>query len=186
MGKRKNLATRKPGGALRDQPQLPSPSETKRLFDLVLAGVRPPEFGTQLGRLMASGRITPAQFNAGNAWCVLVQAYAIACRGPKQPGSIEMDAAGGTASDVDSDIGIKEAGRDRRVVETYLAATQLLKLAPARSLKTLEAVVVRDEYYGTHDDLVALKAALDILSAFYSSKREKPKTQQQRRVSDGC
>ena len=41
MGKRKSLAARKPGGALRDQPQLPSPSESKRLFDLALAGVRP-------------------------------------------------------------------------------------------------------------------------------------------------
>ena len=176
MGKRKSNAQRRPEGRIdpRSQPQLPSPSETKRLFDLVLAGVRPPEFGTQLGRLMASGRITPAQFNVGNAWATLVRSYAIACRGPKQPGSIEMDAAGGTASDVDSEIGVKEAGRDRRIVETYLAATQLLKLAPVRSQKTLEAVVVRDEHYGTQSDLAALRAALDILSAFYSSKREKP------------
>jgi hypothetical protein len=175
MGKRKTLAQRKPGGRIYTyaEPQLPPPSEIRRLRDLVHAGVRPAEYGSELGRLNSTGKISETQYAAGRKWAALVEQYASACCGPKPPCSLQLDRAGGSSVDVDSDAGLRIVKRDSRATESFLAARTALGQAGEAASTMVRAVTEKEQACTTIADLENLRRGLNYLTAHWEISRRK-------------
>ena len=75
MSRRKSLALREPNGRPQRPPELPPPSEVRRLRDAALSGMRDSTWGTELGRLYLVGKITATMFAAGKRWGELAVMY---------------------------------------------------------------------------------------------------------------
>ena len=79
MPPRKPLARREPNGRpRRHRDSGPSPTEISRLRDAALAGMKDPIWGTQLGILHLSGKLTNSQLAAGKRWAELARDYSTA------------------------------------------------------------------------------------------------------------
>jgi hypothetical protein len=177
MSRRKSMAIRKPSGrrSFRAQVQLPPASETRRVRDLVLAGVRPAEWGTMLGRLYMEEKISALQYSAGKRWTTLVGDYTQACHGPKPPQTARLDPSGGTPPDPDSLKGVREARRHARVIEDYVGAHRMLQLAGTTSERIVRAVCEEDQAPVGVMELDALRIGLQTLVSWWSSKPNRPK-----------
>lgn len=177
MSRRKHLAARKPGGRLKPtrDPSLLSPTETRRLFEQASAGLRAPEWGTQLGRLHIIGRINATQFAAGKRWIELTSDYSTACQSPMKPRTTQLDAVGGTQADPDSATGQREARRHERCTMAFLEGRTALRLAGAEAERAVESVCELDCAPVGVVELEALCRGLQALSAYWSAKRPKPR-----------
>ena len=132
MSRRKHLAPRTASGRLRhsSDTSLLSPTEARRLFDAVSAGLRDPVWATVLGRLYRDGKINSAQFAAGKRWAELVANYSIACRSPSPPRSLSLDAIRDMPIDPDTTTGAKEVARHEKASAAYRGSA---RVAPRRS-----------------------------------------------------
>jgi hypothetical protein len=151
---------------------LASPLEVRRLMDAALRGVRDASFGTEIGRLSLTGKLTSAEVAIAKRWAELVNAYSAAMRGPKGPSTVEMDAGGGQPSDPDSDVGRKEASKHTRAVTNWIEGRDALRKCGRGVENVVEDVVVHDRARTGFDELVALRAGLHALSTEWSTKRK--------------
>jgi hypothetical protein len=60
-----------------------SPAEAVRLRNAAIAGMRAPEWATEIGRLFLEGKVTAAEFEAGKRWGRLVGKYQRAVGAPR-------------------------------------------------------------------------------------------------------
>jgi hypothetical protein len=111
-----------------------APTELRRLVDAAKLGLKDAQWGTQLGLLVLSGKITATQYTAGKRWSELARDYGSAIGGPRQPRSAGMELGQGETVDPDSLRGRREALRHVKAAETYQAAAAALGLMgkPAR------------------------------------------------------
>ena len=173
MPPRKTLARREPNGKpQRHRDSGPSPTEISRLRDAALAGMKDPIWGTQLGILHLSGKLTNSQLAAGKRWAELARDYSAAVGAPRGPRSAALEASGGSAVDPDSARGLREARRHSQIIHGYLAALETL--ARASSLARAAVVLVcEQDAHPIPTDLVALKSGLDALTAFWNGAKRK-------------
>lgn len=92
--KRKSMHRREPNGKPQReakqqtrQHEMPSPAEVKRLRDAAMIGMRDAIWGTVLGYLHLSGKLSIDQFTAGVHWARLSRFYHRAMEGPRDPRS---------------------------------------------------------------------------------------------------
>jgi hypothetical protein len=135
--------------------------------------MRDASFGTEIGRLHLTGKLSSGEVAIARRWHELVVAYSAALRGPKGPSTVLLDDAGGTSSDPASEIGIKEAKKHARAVTNWIEGRDALRRAGRGIEAVVDDVVVRDLTRPGFDELAALRAGLQALSSQWSSARKK-------------
>ncbi len=85
MSRRRCNVIREPNGraSRAGAVELLPPTEMCRLFDAATTGLRDPQFGSMLGRVHLTGKITRAEFAAGKRWAELTTEYNIFCEAPR-------------------------------------------------------------------------------------------------------
>jgi hypothetical protein len=182
MTRRKVMASRHPSGrinARKVEPAMTPASEVRRLRELAWAGVRPAEWGTELGRLYQTDKITAAQYAAGRKWAGLASDYTQACQGPRTPRTASLDPSGGCATDPDSDKGAKEARRHARIVVGYVEAAAALRLTGRLCGRLVVAVCEDDQVPGGEAEHAALRIGLNALIELWTAKRKSGKAKTQ-------
>ena len=174
MSRRKPMAIRNPCGRISrsDHQELLAPTQVRRLLDAAAAGLRDALWSTMLGRIHLAGKITAAQFAAGKRWAELVSDYSTACQSPRAPQTVLFDAKGGTPADPDSEKGAREAPRHERAVARYLEGRHALRLAGPHAECVVTSVCISDHAPAVFDELNALRAGLQSLSAQWSARRK--------------
>jgi hypothetical protein len=169
MSRRKSMAQREPNGRAQRAPQLPAPSEVKRLRDAALAGMRDPLWGTEIGRLYLAGKLTSTMFAAGKRWSELASQYSQAlCSPSPDPKAISLErSAGGNSHDPDSPDGRKEARRHARAVASFIDAHVALKDHGPAAARIVRSTCERGETITGHQDLIALTGGLERLAQFW-------------------
>lgn len=168
MPKRKSLAQREPNGRIQREPQLPPPSEVRRLRDAALSGMRDPLWGTEIGRLYLAGKITAVGFAAGKRWGEQAVLYSRAlCSPSPDPKAVCFDRSGGDSLDPDSYEGRKEARRHERAVTSFIDAHVALKSISGAAERVVRLVCERDEMLAGHENLLALVNGLSALAGFW-------------------
>lgn len=125
--RRKRLAYREPNGkpqrgGERDYP----PVMVKRLRDAAMAGLRDPEWGTELGRLFLEAAITPEMYAAGKKWCETVAWYHQAIGVKLMHSPVLERGRGGQEPDPDSEAGRIQAAKDTERAERFFEAHAVL------------------------------------------------------------
>lgn len=167
MSRRKHMAKREPNGRAQRDPQH-SPSEIKRLRDAALAGMRDPLWGTEIGRLYLSSKITATMFAAGKRWAELATQYSQAlCSPSPDPRAVNLDRSGSHHVDPDSPEGRREARRHARAVASFIDAHAALKSHNTASERLVRATCERGQTIAGHADLLFLASGLDRLAAFW-------------------
>lgn len=168
MTRRKTMAQREPNGRPQRDPQLPPPSEVRRLRDAALAGMRDPLWGTELGRLYLVGKITSAMYAAGKRWSELSTKYSRALCSPcPDPKAVCFDRSGGESPDPDSYEGRKEARRHERAVTSFIDAHAALKSTSMAAERVVRSMCERNEILLGHESLMALSTGLSTLAGFW-------------------
>ena len=128
MAKRKNLLSADAEWAAlarRTRPEFP-PAQVKRLRDAAMAGLRDPEWGTELGRLYLEGTITAAMYAAGKDWREKAARY-VSSLGHFPVRSILVENRGGSLPpDPDTPEGRKRARREADAMERFFEAHHVL------------------------------------------------------------
>ena len=142
-GRKRQAGPREPGGRLARSTAEPdksyAPAAIKRLTDCAINGVADEAYGTVLGRLYLEGRLSAAQFAAGQRFDRLTRRYLQAIAAPRpDPRSIGLD-DGPRSADIDPD---SRAGREQ--TEDHRAT--IAAMGAARAIlagcgKTAEAAV---------------------------------------------
>jgi hypothetical protein len=171
MPPRKTLALRERNGKPQRQPHGPSPTEVRRAIEAATAGLREGVWGTMLGRLRLTKRLTDAQFTAGIRWATLARDYTASTAGPRQPRSAALDPSGGSSLDPFSPAGLAEAERHSQTVHRYLGALEMLRHTGNPARLAVEAVCELD-LHPTPPELEHLKRGLDVLYAWWNGKRK--------------
>ena len=175
MPPRKTLARREPNGQTKRslrEPAGPSPTEISRLRDAALTGMKDPIWGTQLGILHLSGKLTNSQLAAGKRWAELARDYSTAQQSPKPPRSPALEASAGSAVDPDSAKGVREARRHSQIVHGYLGALETLTRTSSLA-RAAVVLVCEQDAHPIPTELVALKSGLDALTAFWNGAKRK-------------
>ncbi len=167
MARRKTMAQREPNGRVQRVQQLGA-GEIRRLRDAAMSGLRDPMWGTELGRLHLTGKITTVQFAAGRQWCEYAARYqqALCCPSP-DPKAVAWESLKSEGADPDSPEGRKEARRHVRSVASYQDAHVALKSSLGVSVRILQQVCERDEMLTGHMELQSLICGLDALAGFW-------------------
>ena len=181
MPKRKSLARREPNGrvqrepnAQRDQHRLTATSEVKRLRDAALLGMRDPLWGTEIGRLYLTGKITAAAFAAGTRWAEQAVQYSQAlCSPSPDPRAVSFDRSGGDSLDPDSYDGRREARRHERAVASFIDAHVALKSIGGASEAAVRHVCERDQMLSGHENLMALIRGLAALAGYWGLSEDR-------------
>ena len=175
MPPRKTLARREPNGqtkrSLRESAG-PSPTEISRLRDAALAGMKDPIWGTQLGILHLSGKLTNAQLAAGKRWAELARDYSTAQQSPKPPRSAALEASAGSAADPDSAKGAREARRHSQIVHGYLGALEALKRTGEIPRLAVRDVCEFNLFPVGSFQLAALRTGLQGLAAWWAGEKK--------------
>jgi hypothetical protein len=139
-----------------------SPTEIKRLRDAALSGLRAPEWGSELGRLLLHGKLTPTQYEAGRRFAVLVREYHSTLGAPDYPkASLNQNARSGHAE------GPTEAVRHQQVILAYDEVINALGGYGGRSFLVVKLVCDGDASVSTADALRKLTYGLDTLAAHW-------------------
>ena len=133
MPPRKHLAKREPNGKPQREPSGPSPTEISRLRDAALAGMKDPIWGTQLGILHLSGKLTSSQLAAGKRWGELARDYSAAVGAPRAPRSAALEASGGVGESIQIAPRAREKPADTPKSSTAISAPSRRSNAPAKS-----------------------------------------------------
>lgn len=167
MTRRKTMAQREPNGRVQRVAEF-SVSETRRLRNAAMVGLRDAVWGTELGRLHLTGRINTAQFAAGRKWAECATVYYQALNGPApDPKAIAYEIVKGEAIDPDSREGRKEARRHERAVASMIDARAAVKSTPGASERILRHICERNEMVVGHHEVMSLACALDSLASFW-------------------
>jgi hypothetical protein len=110
------------------EPEL-APTQIKRLRDAALAGLQSEEWGSELGRLLLTGRIGPDLYAAGRRWAECTMRYGAALGAPPpHPPPAPLERANSAAPpDPASEAGARLAARERAAVQTWREAHAVLR-----------------------------------------------------------
>ena len=147
-----------------------APTEARRLMDAAKTGLRDPVWGTTLGWLHLSSKLTAAQFAAGNRWAEVAAEYSAACNGPRPPKSASLERGQGEALDPDSPDGLREARQHTKALVRYVGAAAILNAAGARARRAVADTCERGQMPEGVDSLRALKAGLDVLAVWWAGR----------------
>ena len=141
-----------------------SPSQVKRLRDAAMRQMCDPEWGTELGRLFLSGRISASQFSAGKWFSMLSMAARNAIHPPAEPTqSAFLPKNGGHAPDPDSDKGRKQAHHDREAVSAFMEAHAALIGAGMLAERAVRRICEDNKTIEGHLQLLSLVSGLEWL-----------------------
>lgn len=153
------MVRRQPNGQPHREREFP-PLQVKRLRDAAMAGMRDPEWGTELGRLYLARRISEVQYAAGKWWAETAGWYhqAIGVQPLRSP-SAELG-RGGSSPDPDSPKGQELATREAERAERYFEAHAVLLGAGAGAEKAVRDVCERSLCCVSASELMALRVGL--------------------------
>ena len=169
MGKRKNrlLKARTPSGQLSRagrEREFP-PAQVKRLRDAAMAGLRDPEWGTELGRLYLEGTITASMYAAGKDWREKAARY-VDTLGHFPVRTILLEGRGGSMPpDPDTPEGQKRARREADAMERFFEAHHILLSAGKMAEATVRRLCEHNEGPCGMAELIALRNGLSALAA---------------------
>lgn len=159
--KRKLIVSREPNG----RPQRvkeSAPAEVKRLRDSALREVRHAEWGTELGRLYLSDKITEAMYAAGKWWAEQAKKFQAAIGAfPVRSAALEPG-RGGTQADPDSPEGQKIAKREANQAEIFFDAHAVLVQTGCESV--VRRVCEENESPCGLNELLSVKRGLSVLA----------------------
>lgn len=162
------MAQREPSGKVQRVPQLPPPSEVRRLRDAALSGMRDPTWGTEIGRLYLAGKISSMAYAAGKRWAEQAVLYSRAlCSPSPDPKAVCFDRSGGDSLDPDSHEGRKEVRRHQRAVASFVDAHAALCACLPSPERVVRAMCERNEMLTGHESLLALNRGLLALASFW-------------------
>jgi hypothetical protein len=130
-GRKRQAGPREPGGRPARSAAEPdstySPSAIKRLTDCAISGIADAAYGTPLGRLYLEGRLSAAQFAAGQRFDRLTRRYLQAIAAPRpDPRSIALD-HGPRSADIDPDSAAgREQMADHRAIVTAMGEARAI------------------------------------------------------------
>jgi hypothetical protein len=168
MGKRKNrlLKARTPSGQLSRagrEREFP-PTQVKRLRDAAMAGLRDPEWGTELGRLYLEGTITATMYAAGKDWREKAAKY-VSTLGHFPVRTILVEGRGGSLPpDPDTEEGRKRARREADAMERFFEAHHVLLSAGKLAETAVRRLCEHDEGPCGMAELIALRNGLSALA----------------------
>lgn len=164
MRKNRLVQVREPNGRLSraGKQQESAPAQVKRLRDAALAGMRDPQWGTQLGRLFLGGMITEEMYAAGKWWGEKAAQYCTAINAPVPfPRSASLDIGRGNQSaDPESEAGREEARRHRGAVLVFLEAHAALMGAGMLAERAVRRLCEEDVMPCGLEELNSLRSGL--------------------------
>lgn len=168
MARRKNrlLKARTPSGQLSRagrEREFP-PTQVKRLRDAAMAGLRDPEWGTELGRLYLEGTITATMYAAGKEWREKAAKY-VDTLGHFPVRTILAEGRGGSLPpDPDTEEGRKRARREAGAMERFFEAHHVLLSAGKLAEATVRRLCEHNEGPCGMAELIALRNGLSALA----------------------
>jgi hypothetical protein len=136
----------------------------KRLRDAAMAGLRDPEWGTELGRLYLEGTITASMYAAGKAWREKAARYVHSLgHFPVRTILVEAD-RGSLPPDPDTDEGRKQARREADAMERFFEAHHVLLSAGKLAEATVRRLCEHNEGPCGMAELIALRNGLSALA----------------------
>ena len=178
-GRPRKVGHREPNGQLsRAQRQIEpalAPAAIKALLASDLRIVQSLEYGTHVGRMMLDGKLTPLQWAAAKKWDRIADAYRQALCSPRiNPKSPDLEPAGGTKIDPDTEAGARAAKRERIAREAFEGAMALVLTLGRHTLTTVrECCEGMGRPCAGYEDLLRLQAGLSLLAAAWQLT-EKP------------
>jgi hypothetical protein len=172
--RRKLTAARVPGGRLsqaRGEREFP-PLQVKRLRDAALSGMRDPEWGSELGRLLLNRVITEAMYAAGKRWAEQAAKYqGVIGMFPVKSSSAE-GGSWGHQPDPDSPRGQEIVKTDRDAMERYFEAESVLVNLGAGVRVTVRRVCEDGEVPGGYHEVLNLRIGLLGLAGHWGLTKE--------------
>jgi hypothetical protein len=140
---------REPGGRRARaamEPEL-APLQIKRLRDAALAGLQREEWGSELGRLLLTGRIGPDLYAAGRRWAECTMRYRAALGAPPpHPPPIPFERANSAAPpDPASEAGARLTARERAAVQGWREAHSVLREGGTLAERVVRSVCEQDQ-----------------------------------------
>jgi hypothetical protein len=174
MSKRKHLAARTPNGRLarRVADTMMPPTQIKRLLDAAADGLRDGMWGSSLGRLYLTQKISAGELSAGQHWAMLVTEYSQACRSPKPPSTVQLEKLGGSSIDPDSEQGVLEVERHEKISARYLAGRNALRIAGGAAERAVTTTCELDQAPAGFEELNALRDGLRALAGWLLNNRK--------------
>lgn len=175
---RRGLRPRTPTGALSRagrERELP-PTQVKRLRDAALAGLRDPEWGTELGRLYLAGTISASMYAAGKDWREKAARY-IKTLDHFPVRTLPMDGRGGSApADPDSEAGAAQARREAGAMERFFEAHHVLLSSGRLAERAVRHLCERDQGPCGMAELIALRNGLSALADHREAQSRRKRT----------
>jgi hypothetical protein len=166
MANKRKIKARTPSGQLSRagrQREYP-PAQVRRLRDAAMAGLRDPEWGTELGRLYLEGTITAAMYAAGKDWREKAAKY-VGSLGHFPVRSILVEGRRGSLPpDPDSVEGQKQARREADAMERFFEAHHVLLSAGKLAEATVRRLCEHNEGPCGMAELIALRNGLSALA----------------------
>ncbi|MCC6889627.1 MAG: hypothetical protein IT536_13920 [Hyphomicrobiales bacterium] len=140
------------------------PAQIKRLRDAALAGLRDPQWGTELGRLYLQGTITASMYAAGKDWREKAARY-VKSLNHFPVRSVRLEGrAGGLAPDPDTVEGRRQAKREADAMERFFEAHHVLLSAGKLAEHAVRRLCEHDEGPCGMAELMALRNGLAALA----------------------
>ncbi len=168
MAKRKHrlVKARTPSGQLSRagrEREFP-PTQVKRLRDAAMAGLRDPEWGTELGRLYLEGTITASMYAAGKDWREKAAKYVKSLGHFPVRTILPESHRGSLPPDPDTAEGQKQARREADAMERFFEAHHVLISAGKLAEATVRALCEHNEGPCGMAELIALRNGLSALA----------------------
>ena len=168
MAKRKNrlVKARTPSGQLSRagrEREFP-PTQVKRLRDAAMAGLRDPEWGTELGRLYLEGTITATMYAAGKVWREKAAKYVNSLGHFPVRSILEEGRGESLPPDPDTAEGQKQARREADAMERFFEAHHQLLSAGKLAEATVRRLCEHNEGPCGMAELIALRNGLSALA----------------------
>lgn len=145
-----------------------APAQVRRLRDAALAGMADQEWGTELGRLFLSGKITPPMYAAGKKWAERASRYQAAINCPVGMRSASAERVGfSSPADPDSDEGQEQVKRDVGAVLAFQEAHAVLLGAGLIAERAVRGLCERDEAMTGELHALALHRGLSWLAEYW-------------------
>lgn len=165
-GRKRVIVEREPNGRAQREREYP-PAQVKRLRDAAMAGLRDPEWGTELGRLYLCQIITAAMYAAGKRWREWAHDWHASIGVfPVRSTSIERG-SNGMAPDPFSRRGMEIAEREREHTERFFRAHAALFAAGPGIEPIVRAVCERDEIAPSFSAQMKLRRGLNALAIYW-------------------
>jgi hypothetical protein len=147
-----------------------TPAQVKRLRDAALAGLQREEWGSELGRLLLTGKIAAEHYAAGRRWSEAMARYRAALGAPPpHPPALSFERSGAKAAPPDpaSAEGERLAVRDGAAVRELRDAEAALREAGPLPERVVRSVCEHDEAPCGVRELDALGRGLAALARFW-------------------